>query len=177
MYTNNKVSTHGISGLTGREFKTLLKHFISDKTSMRICIFLIINFLFMFVELIWGFYTNSLGLISDAGHMLFDCTALGIGLYASFVSKIKANGTYTYGYGRYELISGYVNGIFLLFIGYFIFVESIERLFKTPEITTDSLVLVAVLGLGVNLIGLFFFHDHGNIQDQCIFFFSLCFFF
>lgn len=93
---------------------------------------------------------------------LADCTALAIGLYASFVSKLKPNQLYTYGYGRYEIISGYTNAVFLLFIGYFIFVESVERLFKPPEITSDSLVLVSVLGLMVNMVGLFFFHDHGS---------------
>ena len=92
----------------------------------------------------------------------FDCTALGIGLYASYVSKLKPNQLYTYGYARYEIISGYVNAVFLLFIGYFIFVESVERLFEPPEITSDSLVLVSVLGLLVNCVGLVFFHDHGS---------------
>ncbi len=91
--------------------------------------------------------------------MLFDCTALAIGLYASYVSKIKANGTYTYGYARYEILSGYVNGVFLLFIGYFVFVESVERLFEAPEIKSEKLAIVATLGFGVNLIGLFFFHE------------------
>ena len=193
---------HGLTGLSMRELKMMFKHFMSDRTSMRIFIFLTINFLFMFVELIYGWYSNSLGLISDAGHMLFgqnthtrivcnnetvlclsstpivhalvfasvlvslfsqiDCTALAIGLYASFVSKLKPNQLYTYGYGRYEIISGYTNAVFLLFIGYFIFVESVERLFTPPEITSDSLVLVSVLGLCVNIVGLIFFHDHGS---------------
>jgi len=149
------------TGLSTKELKVMIKHFLSDRTSMRIFIFLCINFTFMFVELIYGFYSNSLGLISDAGHMLFDCVALAIGLYASFVSKIKANSTYTYGYHRYEVLSGYVNGVFLLFIGYFVFVESIERLFrKDTHIGGDSLVVVSVLGLCVNMIGLGFFHDH-----------------
>ena len=87
-------------------------------------------------------------------------TALAIGLYASYISKVKANSVYTYGYGRYEILSGYVNGVFLLFIGYFILVESVERLFTPPEIRGESLVIVSGLGLCVNLIGLFFFHDH-----------------
>ena len=96
------------------------------------------------------------------GTVVHNCTALGIGLYASFVSKLKPNHRYTYGYARYEILSGYVNAVFLLFIGYFIFVESVERLFRPPEITSDSLVLVSVLGLMVNMVGLFFFHDHGS---------------
>jgi hypothetical protein len=61
---------HGLTGFSMKEVRMMFKHFMSDQTSMRIFIFLTINFLFMFVELIYGFYSNSLGLISDAGHML-----------------------------------------------------------------------------------------------------------
>lgn len=54
----------------------------------------------------YGFFSNSLGLVSDAGHMLFDCAALAIGLYASYISRLKATVEFTYGYmfcvcGRY----------------------------------------------------------------------------
>jgi hypothetical protein len=68
---------HGLTGFSVRELKMMFKHFMSDRTSMRIFAFLTINFLFMFVELIYGWYSNSLGLISDAGHMLVSgvCTA------------------------------------------------------------------------------------------------------
>lgn len=60
----------------------------------------------MFVELFVGYWSNSLGLISDAAHMLFDCVALAIGLYASYISKYKANDVYTYGYDlSYLLLS------------------------------------------------------------------------
>ena len=145
---------------TMRAARLMFKHFLTDPTSLRIFSFLCINFTFMFVELLYGYFSNSLGLISDAGHMLFDCTALAIGLYASYISRMKSNAVYTYGYGRYEILSGYVNGVFLLFIGYFILVESVERLFTPPVIRGESLVIVSALGLCVNLIGLFFFHDH-----------------
>jgi hypothetical protein len=63
-------ASHGLTGFSMRELRMMFKHFMSDQTSMRIFIFLTINFLFMFVELAYGFYSNSLGLISDAGHML-----------------------------------------------------------------------------------------------------------
>ena len=98
------------------------------------------------------------------GILCHNCTALAIGLYASYISKTKGNSSMTYGYSRYETLSGYVNGVFLLFIGYFILVESLERLFTPPEIRGDSLVIVSGLGLCVNLVGLVFFHDfsHGH---------------
>jgi cation diffusion facilitator family transporter len=142
------------------QLRLMYKHVMENPDTMRIFVFLMINFAFMFVELGYGFLTNSLGLISDAGHMLFDCAALAIGLYASYISKIKPNRQFTYGYGRYEVVSGFVNGVFLVFIGFFILVESIERVFETPDIHSDNLILVSVLGFIVNIIGLCFFHDH-----------------
>jgi zinc transporter 5/7 len=116
----------------------------------------------MVIEMIYGFISNSLGLISDAFHMLFDCTALGIGLYASIISKWEANSSFSYGYARVEILSGFVNGIFLLFIGFFVLVESVQRLVEPPEVRTERLVLVSVLGFIVNMIGLYAFHDHSG---------------
>lgn len=114
----------------------------------------------MFVEAAYGYWCNSLGLISDSIHMCFDCTALAIGLYASYVSKLPPDSENPYGYARYEVLSGYINSIFLIFVGMNIFIESIERIMEPPEIQTEMLILVSVLGLCVNMIGLFFFHDH-----------------
>lgn len=118
----------------------------------------------MFVEALYGYWSNSLGLISDAIHMCFDCTALGIGLYASYISRHAADAEHPYGYTRYEILSGFVNSIFLIFVGIKIFVESIERIMEIPEIQTDMLILVSILGLIVNIIGLASFHDlsHGD---------------
>jgi len=119
----------------------------------------------MFVELVYGFWTNSLGLISDAFHMLFDSTALAIGLYASVISKWEPNRIFTYGYGRVEVLSGFINGIFLCFIAFSIFIKSIERLIQPQEVSTEKLLLVSVLGLCVNLVGIVAFHgahSHGG---------------
>ena len=158
--TSHLSSTHTGTAL---DINMLRAFILNDPTSVRIAIFLFINFLFMFVELIYGYISNSLGLISDAGHMLFDCAALAIGLYASFISQLKPNSQYTYGYGRYETLSGFINGIFLLLIGYFVFVEAVERLLNPPDISGTGLIYVAAAGFGVNLIGLIFFHsDHSH---------------
>jgi zinc transporter 5/7 len=84
----------------------------------------------MFVELAYGIWTNSLGLISDSAHMLFDCTALFIGLFVSYISKFKHNKEYTFGYKRYEVLSGFFNSMFLVFVGFNILIESVERIFS-----------------------------------------------
>ena len=101
----------------------------SDTRNM--LIFLTINLMFMFVELSYGIYSNSLGLISDAFHMLSDCLSLLVALYAAFIGmSFKADKQYTYGYGRAEVLSGLFNGVFLIFVAFNVFIESIERIYE-----------------------------------------------
>lgn len=71
----------------------------------------------------------SLGLISDSFHMFFDCTGLLAGLAASVITKWRANDKYSYGYVRAEVIAGFVNGLFLLFIAFFIMSEAVSTFF------------------------------------------------
>lgn len=133
---------------------------LENEDTRKITIFFVINWSFMFVEFFYGFYTNSLGLITDSFHMLFDCLALFIGLCASYMAKAKRNKSYTFGYERLETLSGFFNGIFLIMIAMMIIVDSIVRMIEPQVIHTDGLILVAFLGLCVNMIGLIFFHDH-----------------
>ena len=105
---------------------------------------------------------NSLGLVSDAGHMLFDSSALVIGLVASYMAEWPANDRYSLGYKRVEVLSGFVNGVFLVFVGLSVAVESVERFREPPEVGDNQLMSTSVGGLLVNLIGLVFFHDVGH---------------
>ncbi|KAF2308640.1 hypothetical protein GH714_011636 [Hevea brasiliensis] len=74
-----------------------IRHILSERKSRKIALFLLINTGYMVVEFVAGFMSNSLGLISDACHMLFDCAALAIGLYASYISRLPANSQFNYG--------------------------------------------------------------------------------
>jgi zinc transporter 5/7 len=135
----------------------------SDKNSRNLFLFLILNLSFAFVELSYGIWTNSLGLISDSFHMFFDCTGLLAGLVASVITKWRANDKYSYGYVRAEVLAGFVNGLFLLFIAFFIMSEAVERLIEPPEVKHERLFVVSVLGLMVNLVGIYAFqHGHGH---------------
>jgi zinc transporter 5/7 len=137
-----------------------LQFIMANKDSRYLFFFLLANLAFMVVELIYGLISNSLGLISDSAHMFFDCGALAIGLYGSFMSKWKSNNVYTYGYGRYEYISALVNGLLLVFISIYIFLEAFHRIFDPPVIdSTARLILISVLGFFINLTGMFFFHQ------------------
>lgn len=136
-----------------------IRHILSERKSRKIALFLLINTGYMVVEFVVGFMSNSLGLISDACHMLFDCAALAIGLYASYISRLPANSQFNYGRGRFEVLSGYVNAVFLVLVGALIVLESIERILDPQEISTNSLLAVSVGGFVVNVIGLIFFHE------------------
>lgn len=149
-----------------------IRHILSERKSRKIALFLLINAGYMVVEFVAGFMSNSLGLISDACHMLFDCAALAIGLYASYISRLPANNHYNYGRGRFEVLSGYTNAVFLVLVGALIVVESFERILDPQEISTNSLLVVSVGGLVVNVIGLIFFHEehhhaHGMSGGSC----------
>ena len=93
------------------------------------------------MELLYGVWSNSLGLISDGFHMLFDCTALLVGLYAALMSRWKPTRIYSFGYGRVEVLSGFVNGLFLVAIALMVLMEAVERLVEPPAINTDRLLV------------------------------------
>nr|XP_011462441.1 PREDICTED: probable zinc transporter protein DDB_G0291141 [Fragaria vesca subsp. vesca] len=136
-----------------------VRHILSERKSRKIALFLLINTAYMFVEFIAGFLSNSLGLISDACHMLFDCAALAIGLYASYISRLPANNQFNYGCGRFEVLAGYTNAVFLVLVGALIVLESLERILDPQEMSTSSLLVVSIGGLLVNVVGLIFFHE------------------
>lgn len=122
---------------------------------------------FTFVELTYGVWTNSLGLISDGFHMLFDSTALLVGLHASLMSRWKPTRLYSYGYGRVEVLSGFVNGLFLVVIAFFVLGEVMERLLDPPSINTEKLLFVSIAGFVVNLIGIITFsQSHGHSHSH-----------
>ncbi|KAF2879469.1 hypothetical protein ILUMI_26693 [Ignelater luminosus] len=144
-----------------------LRLIFSDRNSRNLFLFLILNLSFAFVELAYGIWTNSLGLISDSFHMFFDCTGLLAGLAASLITKWKANDKYSYGYVRAEVLAGFVNGLFLLFIAFFIMSEAVERAIEPPEVKHERLFVVSVLGFLINLVGIYAFqhgHSHGGSQ-------------
>ncbi|CAG2054458.1 unnamed protein product [Timema podura] len=135
----------------------------ADRNSRNLFLFLLLNLSFAFVELSYGIFTNSLGLISDSFHMFFDCTGLLAGLAATVITRWRANDKFSYGYVRAEVLAGFVNGLFLLFIAFFIMSEAVERAIEPPEVKHERLFVVSVLGLLVNLVGIYAFqHGHGH---------------
>jgi cobalt-zinc-cadmium efflux system protein len=104
------------------------------------------------VEVIGGIISNSLALLSDAGHVLTDALALGLSLVAAHISGKAPDGRATFGYRKVGILAALINGVSLLVIAVFIFVESYQRLLSPPTIHVRSMLIIAVIGLAGNLV-------------------------
>jgi cobalt-zinc-cadmium efflux system protein len=120
-------------------------------------------------EAVGGFVSNSLALLSDAGHMLTDLSALGLSLLALWFSSKPANVRKTYGYYRLEILSALANGVILLALTVLIVVEAIHRLRAPEPVKLAPLLLVATIGLVANLLSLFVLRHTGSINVRSAF--------
>lgn len=119
---------------------------------------LTVTLLFAFVEVIGGFYANSLALLSDAVHMLTDAGALTLSLVVIWVARKAAPRGYTYGFQRVEILGALLNALLVWLVSGFLIFESIER-FQNPAIVKGGVLFsVASIGLLVNLASLYFLH-------------------
>ena len=119
-------------------------------------------------EVIGGILSNSLALLSDAGHVLTDAFALGLSLVAAMVMRRPSDYRATYGYQRIGILAALINGVSLVVIALFIFVEGYKRLQSPPEIHSGVMLTVAVAGLIGNLIMAWMLghkHDDLNIKS------------
>jgi cobalt-zinc-cadmium efflux system protein len=109
---------------------------------------------FMVVEAIAGFWTGSLALLSDAGHMATDALGLGMALAAIIAAdKATESGGHTYGLYRIEILAALANAILLFGVAGYVIFEAVRRLDDAPEILAGPMLIVALVGLTVNLIG------------------------
>ncbi|GGJ42735.1 cation diffusion facilitator family transporter [Virgibacillus salexigens] len=106
---------------------------------------------FMVIEAIGGYVTNSLALLSDAGHMLSDAAALGLSLLAFKIGERQATSSKTYGYRRFEIIAAFINGITLIVISIYIFYEAFHRFIEPPNVSANMMI-IAIVGLIVNVV-------------------------
>ncbi|MDF0727875.1 cation diffusion facilitator family transporter [Cytobacillus sp. S13-E01] len=113
--------------------------------------FFIITF-YMIIEVIGGVMTNSLALLSDAGHMLSDATALGLSYLAMTLGERKATEFKTFGFKRFEVLVAFINGLTLIGISLYIFWEAYRRLSQPPEVISTGMLIVATIGLVVNIL-------------------------
>jgi cobalt-zinc-cadmium efflux system protein len=126
-------------------------HHARHANKSRLLLALILAGGYLLAEAIGGWWTNSLALLADAGHMFSDVAALGLSLMALWIAERPADSRRTYGYYRAEILAALVNGATLGAISIYIFVEAVRRLAEPPQVLGGWMLAIAAGGLAVNL--------------------------
>jgi cobalt-zinc-cadmium efflux system protein len=115
---------------------------------------------FMLIEVIGALWTGSLALLADAGHMLTDVGGLGMSLLGVWFAQKPPTSMNTYGYLRTEILTALANGVVLFLVAGLILYEAFRRVWAPPAILSGPMLIIAVLGLGANLLSMGLLH-HG----------------
>ena len=127
----------------------------SGKNKKQLTIVLGLTTTYMLAEVIGGLWTNSLALLADAGHMLTDVGGLALALLAIKFAERPATPERTYGYYRVEILAAMTNAIVLIGISLYILYEAYERFRNPPEVQSGTMLLIAAIGLVINIAGVF----------------------
>ncbi len=124
-----------------------------------------LNFIFTIIEIIGGFYTNSIAILSDALHDFGDTVALGLAWFLEKFSKKKRDKRYSYGYGRFSLLAAFINGLILMAGSIFIMYEAIPRLFNPVQPDATGMMWLAIGGIIFNGAAVFKMQS-GKTQNE-----------
>ncbi|WP_134704656.1 cation diffusion facilitator family transporter [Ammoniphilus sp. YIM 78166] len=120
----------------------------------------------MLLEFIGGLVTNSLALLSDAGHMLSDASSLALSLFAIWFATRPASPNKTYGFYRFEILAALFNGITLFLIAGFIMWEAYHRFWAPPTVASGTMMAIASIGLLANLLSAWALMIKGDVKDN-----------
>ncbi|MES2034712.1 MAG: cation diffusion facilitator family transporter [Pseudomonadota bacterium] len=126
----------------------------ASNNSRRLLIALALTSTFLIAEVVAGFVFNSLALLSDAAHMFTDAAALAIALAAIRIGARPADDRRTFGYRRFEILAAAFNAILLFGVAIYVLVEGVRRILDPEPVQTTGMLVVAVLGLIINLISM-----------------------
>ena len=127
-------------------------HYLENRSQKILAWALGLTFGFAGIEIAFGFLSNSLALISDAGHMVTDAAALALALLAQIIAKRPPTAKNSFGFGRAEALAAFVNGLVMLGVVGWIVFEAIQRLSSPEVVKGDAVMLVAGIGLAINIV-------------------------
>jgi cobalt-zinc-cadmium efflux system protein len=122
-----------------------------DLLQKKFKIFIFLSLFILLMEVGGGLFTNSLALLSDAGHVLIDLLALSLAYLALRLSKKRSTNKYTFGYYRAEILTAIINGLVLMAITVYIFYQSYIRFLSPRAIKGPEMLIISVIGLLANL--------------------------
>ncbi len=146
-------------------------HVGSGGIERRFIVSLALTGLIFFAELVGGLVTGSLALLSDAAHVFLDAFALGLSYVAIRLTSLPPDDRHTYGYHRLRVLAALVNGTTLMLVVFEIVREAIGRFSNPQPILAGPMLVVAVIGLIVNLVVAFVLrgHDHEDLNVRSAF--------
>ncbi|AMM50735.1 cation diffusion facilitator family transporter [Nibribacter koreensis] len=121
-----------------------------------------LTLLYLIAEVIGGIWTKSLALLADAGHMLTDVGGLAFALIAIKLAERKATPEKTFGYYRAEILAALANAVILIGISLYILYEAYLRFRNPPEVESKSMLVIASIGLVINLVGMYILRKGSN---------------
>ena len=127
---------------------------VTEGNARKLTIALMLTMTFLIIEVVAGLITQSLALLSDAAHMFTDAAALAIALAAIQIAKHPADNKRTFGYQRFEILAALFNASMLFFVAMYILYEAYQRFTQPPEIQSTGMLVVASIGLIINLISM-----------------------
>jgi cobalt-zinc-cadmium efflux system protein len=131
-------------------------------TQRKLLFAFVLTTIMMVVEAFGGLWSGSLALLADAGHMLVDSLAMLLAFCGAWFATRPADAKRTFGYGRMEVLAGFVNALTQFVLIVFIAYEAAQRLFSPTPILSGVMLIVAVIGLGVNVLVLTVLHGHDH---------------
>ena len=129
----------------------------------------LLNLSFAIIELIGGFWTNSVAILSDALHDFGDSLTLGLSWYFAKVARREKDETYTYGYKRFSILAAFINSIVLVTGSIFILFEAIPRLVHPETPNTSGMIILAIGGIIVNGAAAFRLSNGKNLNEKVVY--------
>jgi cobalt-zinc-cadmium efflux system protein len=138
---------------------------MENSSTKRLSLTLGVTLLIFFVEIVGGIISNSLALLSDAGHVFTDSLAIILSLIASIIVKKPSGKKATYGYQKAGILAAFINGVSLIVIAGLIIFEGYRRFINPPHIDSDVMLPIAIIGFAGNIIMAFILgHKHTDLN-------------
>lgn len=138
------------------------------KTERNIFIAFILNLSFSIFEIIGGFFTGSVAIISDAVHDLGDAASIGVSYFLEKKSKKQPDDIYTYGYSRFSVIGSVITTFILLFGSVTVIYNAALRIINPVEINYNGMIIFAIIGALVNFLAAYFTKDGDSLNQKAV---------
>lgn len=149
-----------------KDYNMAHEHHHEEVKNIKTAFFL--NLFFTLLEIVGGFFTNSMAILSDAVHDLGDCLSLGLAWYFQKLSKKGSDSSYSYGYKRFSLLGAIINSIVLIVGSIFILTAAIPRIFHPEKTQVAGMFLLAIVGVLVNGVAFFRLKKGSSLNEKVV---------